>query len=86
MSTTTDSSNVRISPRSKAVLRQMATREGKAMQAVLDEAIEQYRRSQFFQDLDASFAKLQAKPEDWESEESERQSWDSSLGDGLEVE
>lgn len=86
MSATTESSNVRISPRSKAVLRQIATREGKAMQAVLDEAIEQYRRSQFFQELDASFARLEAKPEDWKSEESEGQIWDSSLRDGLEIE
>lgn len=52
------------------------------MQAVLDEAIEQYRRTQFLHELDVSFARLQANAAAWRGEEPERQIWDSSLGDG----
>ena len=52
MSTATDSPHIRISPQSKATLRELAKREGKPMQTVLDEAVEQYRRDKFFRDLD----------------------------------
>ena len=56
------------------------------MQAVLDEAIEQYRRNQFFQELDESYAPLRAKLGAWQEELAERQLWDSTLMDGLEKE
>jgi len=41
---TVENPNIRISPRSKAVLRALAKREGKPMQAVLDEAIDRYQQ------------------------------------------
>ncbi len=75
MSIATDSPNIRISPRSKATLRELAKQEGKPMQTVLDEAIEQYRRDKFFRELDASFAQQSADPD--------HQLWETTLGDGL---
>ena len=52
------------------------------MQTVLDEAIEQYRRHKFFEELDASYARLQQDPEAWRQELAERREWDKTLVDG----
>lgn len=61
---TVENPNIRISPRSKAVLRTLAKREGKPMQAVLDEAIEHYQRDKFLDDVNAAFANLRSDPKD----------------------
>ena len=86
MSTTTENQNVRISPKSKAVLRDLAKREGKPMQAVLDEAIESYQRDKFLDTVNAAYARLQADPKAWKEELAERRQWDGTLMDGLENE
>lgn len=83
MSKSLESPNIRISPQSKAVLRELADQEGKPMQTVLDDAIEQYRRDKFFKELDEGFGRLQANPQGWKEEVEERQLWDSTVGDGL---
>jgi predicted transcriptional regulator len=83
MSIRLENPNIRISPHSKATLRELAKREGKPMQAVLDQAVEQYRRETFFRDLNDSYARLQADPEAWKQELAERRQWDSTLLDGL---
>ena len=83
---TLENPNIRISPQSKAILRELAAHEGKPMQTVLDEAIEQYRRDKFFRELDEGYAKLQTKPEAWREELDERRLWDSTLADGLDGE
>ncbi len=56
------------------------------MQAVLDKAIEQYRRDTFFRALNESYSRLQADPEAWKQELGERQEWDTALMDGLDGE
>lgn len=83
MSKLLESPNIRISAQSKAILRELAEREGKPMQTVLDEAIEQYRRDRFFRELDEGYAQLQADPQAWQEELDERHLWDSTLADGL---
>lgn len=86
MSVTIESPSIRISAKAKSTLREVAKREGKPMQAVLDAAIERYRRDLFFRELDEAFAEWQADPEAWEAELSERRLWESTLLDGLEQE
>ena len=83
MSKSLQSPNIRISAQSKATLRELADHEGKPMQSVLDEAIEQYRRDKFFRELDEGYAQLQANPQAWQEELDERRLWDSTLADGL---
>lgn len=83
MSKVLESPNIRISAQSKATLRELANHEGKPMQTVLDEAIEQYRRDRFFRELNEGYARLQANPQAWKEELDERSLWDSSLTDGL---
>lgn len=83
MSKTAENPNIRISPQSKSTLRKLAEHEGKPMQAVLDKAIEHYRRDSFFRELDEGYARLQADPKAWKEELDERRLWDSTLSDGL---
>ncbi len=83
MKATAENPNIRISPRSKAVLRTLAKQEGKPMQAVLDEAIEHYQRDKFLDDVNAAFTNLRSNPKAWKEEQAERALWDKTLNDGL---
>ena len=84
MRTTTESPNIRISPKSKAALRELARRAGKPMQTILDEAIDQYSRDKFLDEVNAAYARLRADPKAWKEELAERKEWDGTLMDGLE--
>lgn len=86
MGTATGSPNIRISAKSKAVLRDLAKREGKPMQSVLDQAIECYRRDKFLDEANEAYAWLRADPKAWKEELGERKDWDGTLRDGLEDE
>ncbi len=66
---------IRISPNSKAMLLELAKQEGKPVQTVLDEAIEERRRELFFNQLDEDFARLQADPVAWAEYQKESRSW-----------
>lgn len=74
----------RVSERSRATLRALAERSGRSMQAVLDEAIEAYRRRRFLEGLNADFAALRGDKKKWKEELVERRAWDRTLADGLE--
>jgi len=67
MTTRTVSANIRISPRLKAVLRDLAAREGKSIQAVLDAAIKYYQRDKFLDEVNAAYARLKSDPVAWKS-------------------
>lgn len=83
---TVENPNIRISPHSKSVLRNIAKHEGKSMQAVLDEAIEHYQRDKFLDEVNAAFATLKSDAKAWKEEQAERALWDKTLSDGLEKE
>lgn len=86
MSKTAKNPNIRISPQSKAILHELAKHDGRPMQNVLEDAIEQYRRDRFFREVDEAYARLQADPEAWQEELDERRLWDATLADGLDSE
>ena len=54
------------------------------MAAVLEKAIERYRRQKFLEEANASYAALKANPKKWKEETAERELWDSTNADGLE--
>jgi predicted DNA-binding protein len=83
MKTIVESPNIRITPRSKALLRSLAKQQGKPMQAVLDEAIEHYQRDMFLDQVNAAYATLRNDPKAWKAEQAERALWDKTLADGL---
>ena len=53
------------------------------MQAVLDNAIERYRRERFLHAANADFAALKKNPKAWKEELRERGLWEQTLADGL---
>jgi hypothetical protein len=53
------------------------------MQAILDKAIEEYRRRTFLEGLAGDFAALRADPKAWAEEQAERRLWDNALMDDL---
>ena len=75
---------VRISSQAHRSLKELSELTGQPMPAVLDKAIEEYRRRQFLEGLSADFAALRKDPKAWQQELDERAEWDATLGDGLE--
>jgi hypothetical protein len=72
-----------VSDASYDVLRELARRTGQPVQAILDAAVEEYRRKIFFELLNAGYAALRADPEAWAKELADRKLWDATLMDGL---
>lgn len=75
---------IRISDKARQVLKELAGKERKPMQAILDKAIEAYRRLLFLEEANTAYAALRANPEAWKAELEERAAWDATLSDGLE--
>jgi predicted transcriptional regulator len=76
------STTIRISESSRKMLRELAREEGKSLQYVVDQAIENYRRRRFLEGLFTDFAALRNDVEGWKGEEEERTAWDITLTDG----
>jgi len=79
-------SNVRISGETHSSLRVLADLEGKTMQAVLDKAIETYRRLRFWDEVETAAGGLRSDPAAWNEELAERRAWEVTLSDGLNAE
>lgn len=75
--------NVRISETAHQMLKQLADREGRSMQSILDKAVEEYRRKTFLEKANAAFAALRSDPQRWKEEREERELWDATSSDGL---
>lgn len=76
--------NVRVSAAAHRALRQFAAAEGRPIQAVLDEALQDYRRQKFWNRTNAAFQALKHNKTAWKDQHAERLSWDRTLLDGLE--
>jgi predicted transcriptional regulator len=77
------STTVRVSDETHELLRKLAAATGEPMQRVLERAVENYRREQFFAELNAAYERLRADPVAWEEELAERALWETTLADGL---
>jgi predicted transcriptional regulator len=73
---------IRISEPAHRILRQLAQQDHKPMQAILEQAIEAYRRQRFLEGLGADFAVLRENEAEWKVEQQERSDWDATLSDG----
>ena len=74
---------IKISSTSYNILKQIAARSGESIEALLDQAIEQYRRQKFLEAANQAYAALRNNPEEWAVEMEEREAWDVTLADGL---
>lgn len=77
------SATVRISEKSRHSLRELAKQSGEPMQAVLDQAVEQYRRQKFLEECCTAYAKIRQDPQEWAAFQAEMAVWDVALMDGL---
>ncbi len=64
-------------------LEELAAKTGRPAAEVLELAIEEYHRHQFWAAVDAGYAALRADPGVWAAEQTERAEWDGTLADGL---
>ena len=76
------SSTVRISKESGTILKEIAAREKRSLQAVLDTAIEEYRRHRFLHEANKAYSVLKENPKNWKAEMEERKQWETTLSDG----
>ena len=74
---------IRIDQEHKEILKELSGMLGIPASTVMQQAIEQYRRAIFFEELDRAYTALRADKAAWAEELEERDLWDSTLGDGL---
>jgi hypothetical protein len=75
--------NARISQHAILTLKDLALKRKVSMQAILEKAIESYRRQVFLEECHQAFLALKADPQAWRSEIKERELWDRTLKDDL---
>ena len=80
------SHSVRVGDAEHSVLADLAKEEGRSMQAILAEALDQYRRKKFWEKTNSAYQALRDDPKAWQDELDERALWESTLPDGLETE
>jgi hypothetical protein len=67
-------------------LHEIAAEEHASLQDVLAKAVDLYRRTRFFEQMNAAYDRLRSDPEAWAQELEEREAWDATLMDGIEAE
>lgn len=78
------STTIRVSTETRTVLSELVQTTGLSMQAILEQAIDMYRRQRMLMALNDAYAALQADQAAWDDLEAERAEWDVTLNDGLE--
>lgn len=76
---------VRISEDAHSTLKRLAEAGRIPMQAVLDEAVELYRRRHFLDRVNVAYGRLRKNRKAWGDLKREREAWDTTLADGLAV-
>jgi predicted DNA-binding protein len=74
----------RLSESAHRRLRQLSKTTGRPMQEILDQAISDYDRKLFWDQVDLAYKALRRNPRLWKDELKERSLWEQTLGDGLE--
>ena len=77
------STTIRIRKSTRDTLRDLADEAGEPMQAVLEKAVDAYRRRSFLEAVNASYAALHEDDAASRAFRDELQLWDATLGDGL---
>jgi restriction endonuclease S subunit len=77
---------IRISERAHHELKDLAAQLNQSMQALIEQAIEEYKRKRFFEQANLAYAKLKEDPVAWEEVRAERALWEDTIADGLEKE
>ena len=70
------SKTIRISPETHSKLRDLTARTGESMQSVVDRAVKELYKREFWEHTNAAFAKLREDSDAWKDEQDERSEWD----------
>jgi glyoxylase-like metal-dependent hydrolase (beta-lactamase superfamily II) len=62
----------------------LAQQQHGKMQDVIEQAVKEYKKKKFFEDLNAGYARLKEDPQSWAEDAAERKEWDATLRDGIE--
>jgi len=77
---------VRVDEKTHSALRELASSSGESMSAVMQKAIDSYRRRRFLEEANRAFAALRADEDAWNEELKERELWEATLADGIDPE
>lgn len=74
---------VRVNESTHTTLQGLALEEGETLQATLEKAVEEYRRTHFWKGVHAAAFDLRQNPAAWSDELAERTAWEPTLSDGI---
>ena len=74
---------VRISEATHHLLKELSEAKDEPMQAILEVAVEEYRRRHFLESVNDAYAALRRDDHAWTEMRAEQAQWDKTLGDGL---
>jgi predicted transcriptional regulator len=77
---------MRVSTATHERISRLAHARGKSMATVVTEAIDDYERKSFFEELSTQIAATRADPAAWAEVEAEQAEWDGTLTDGIDEE
>ena len=78
-------STVDINENTHELLRELAEKTGQSTTAVLDKALDAYRRQVFFEALNVGYGEMRADPKALAEFHADQKDWDATLMDGLDV-
>lgn len=81
---TPQTTTIRVTKELYNAIKALSSQQNDTVQTVLEEAVKEYQRKRFFEQMDVAFARLKADDAGWKEELSERRAWDGLLSDGVE--
>jgi hypothetical protein len=79
-----ETTTIRVSKDIYNMVKSLARQQNENIQAIIEHAVTEYKKKQFFEDLNNAYARLKSDPRAWQEELAERNEWDQVLKDGLE--
>ncbi|NSW91666.1 MAG: toxin-antitoxin system protein [Firmicutes bacterium] len=81
-----DTTTIRVSRDVYNAIKYLAKQTNENMQDIVENAVNEYKKRRFFEEMNNAYAKLKSDPKAWDEEKKERELWDITLSDGLETE
>ena len=75
---------IRVSRDVYNIIKHLSEQKNENMQNIVENAIKEYKKRKFFEEMNRAYANLRSDSQAWEEEKKERELWDISLSDGLE--
>lgn len=79
-----DTTTIRVSREVYNTIKSLAQQQNENIQDIIENAVKEYKKKKFFENLNSAYAKLKTDSKGWEEEAEEREEWDAVLSDGLE--